>query len=95
MTISRIINPALTFYQKSPDSRYISDSNFAGKCDMMLLMLLIYDLMTEDQLTSLERIYPAANAIYLDNGIKMMDLIMILLDHMNGIQDRLAYRKLW
>ena len=28
-------NPALTFYQKSPDSRYISDSNFVGKCDMM------------------------------------------------------------
>ena len=24
-------NPVLTFYQKSPDSRYISDSNFAGK----------------------------------------------------------------
>ena len=66
-------NPALTFYQKSPDSRYISDSNFAGKCDMMSVadVIDIYGyLMTEDQLTSLERIYPAANAIYLDNGMQ-------------------------
>ena len=28
-------NPVLTFYQKSPDVRYISDSNFVGKIDLM------------------------------------------------------------
>ena len=27
-------NPVLTFYQKSPDTRYISDSNYAGKCEL-------------------------------------------------------------
>ena len=64
-------NPALTFYQKSPDSRYISDSNFVGKCDMMSVADVIDNfgyLMDADQLKSLERLYPAANAIYLDNG---------------------------
>ena len=64
-------NPALTFYQKSPDSRYISDSNFVGKCDMMSVADVIDNygyLMNEEQLKSLERIYPAANAMYLDNG---------------------------
>ena len=28
-------NPVLTFYQKSPDVRYIADSNWAGKIDLM------------------------------------------------------------
>ena len=28
-------NPALTFYQKSPDTRYISDGNYVGKCEMV------------------------------------------------------------
>jgi hypothetical protein len=28
-------NPALTFYQKSPDTRYIADGNYVGKCEMM------------------------------------------------------------
>tara|TARA_Y100001937_G_scaffold72243_1_gene98259 strand:- start:2077 stop:4839 length:2763 start_codon:yes stop_codon:yes gene_type:complete len=64
-------NPALTFYQKSPDSRYISDSNFVGKCDMMSVadVIDVYGyLMNEKQLKSLERIYPASNAKYLVNG---------------------------
>ena len=64
-------NPALTFYQKSPDSRYISDSNFVGKCDMMSVadVIDVYGyLMNEKQLKSLERIHPAANAKYLING---------------------------
>ena len=28
-------NPVLTFYQKSPDVRYIANSNYAGKIDLM------------------------------------------------------------
>ena len=28
-------NPVLTFYQKSPDQRYIADSNYVGKVDLM------------------------------------------------------------
>ena len=45
-------NPVLTFYQKSPDRRYISDSNFAGKIDLMTIADVIDKygyLMTKDQ----------------------------------------------
>ena len=60
-------NPALTFYQKSPNSRYISDSNYVGKCEMMTVADVVDNfgyLMTEDQLRSLQNIYPAKNAKY-------------------------------
>lgn len=30
-------NPVLTFYHKSPDSRYISEGNFVGKLDLMTI----------------------------------------------------------
>ncbi len=60
-------NPALTFYQKSPDTRYISDGNYVGKCDMMTVSDVIdcfgY-LMTEKQLRSLQEIHPAKSARY-------------------------------
>ncbi len=64
-------NPVLTFYHKSPDSRYISEGNFAGKCDMMTPADVIDNygyLMTQEQLTSLENIRPTAGAKYLVNG---------------------------
>jgi len=64
-------NPVLTFYQKSPDVRYISDSKFVGKLDLMTVPDVIDKygyLMTEDQLKSLERIYPARTALYQVNG---------------------------
>tara|TARA_R100001463_G_scaffold2822_6_gene11703 strand:- start:2943 stop:5699 length:2757 start_codon:yes stop_codon:yes gene_type:complete len=66
-------NPVLTFYQKSPDSRYISDSNFAGKCDMMTVADVIDKygyLMDEDQLRSMQNIHPATNSKYLLNGMQ-------------------------
>ena len=66
-------NPVLTFYHKSPDSRYISDSNFVGKCDMMSPADVIDKygyLMTEDQLMSLEKIYPAISARYMQTGVQ-------------------------
>lgn len=60
-------NPALTFYQKSPDTRYISDGNYVGKCEMMTVSDVIdcfgY-LMTEKQLKSLQEIHPAKSARY-------------------------------
>lgn len=64
-------NPILTFYQKSPDVRYISDSNFVGKIDLMTVADVIDKygyLMTQEQLESLQQIHPARSAIYQING---------------------------
>jgi len=66
-------NPVLTFYQKSPDVRYISNSNFAGKIDLMTVADVIdrYGyLMNEKQLHSLQNIYPAKSAMYQVNGMQ-------------------------
>ena len=64
-------NPALTFYHKSPDIRYISQGNWVGKMDMMTVADIIDKygyLMTEDQLKSLEAIYPVRSAGYAMGG---------------------------
>ena len=64
-------NPVLTFYQKSPDQRYIADSNYAGKIDLMTVSDVVdrYGyLMDEKQLKSLQKIYPARSAQYQVNG---------------------------
>ena len=66
-------NPVLTFYQKSPDVRYISDANWAGKCDMMTVSDVIDNygyLMTEEQLRSLQNIYPPKSATYQLRGMQ-------------------------
>lgn len=60
-------NPVLTFYHKSPDNRYISQSQWVGKFDMMTVADVIdrYGwLMTEDQMKALELIYPVRSAGY-------------------------------
>jgi len=60
-------NPILTFYHKSPDIRYISDASWVGKFDMMTVADVIdaYGwLMTQEQLESLEAIYPVRSAGY-------------------------------
>jgi len=60
-------NPVLTFYHKSPDIRYISDASWVGKFDMMTVADVIdrYGwLMNEEQLKSLELIYPVRSAGY-------------------------------
>jgi hypothetical protein len=60
-------NPVLTFYHKSPDVRYTSQGNWAGKIDMMTVSDVVDKygwLMTEDQLESLEAIYPVRSAGY-------------------------------
>lgn len=64
-------NPVLTFYQKSPDIRYIADSNFVGKLDLMTVADAIDKygyLMNQQQLESLQDIYPAKSALYQVNG---------------------------
>ena len=60
-------NPVLTFYQKSPERRYMSDSNWVGKYDMMTVADVIDKygwLMTEEQMASIELIYPVRSAGY-------------------------------
>jgi hypothetical protein len=60
-------NPVLTFYHKSPEARYISQGNWVGRTDMMTVSDVIDKygyLMTEDQLKSLEAIYPIRAAGY-------------------------------
>ena len=64
-------NPVLTFYQKSPETRYISDSNYCGKMDLMTVADVIDKygyLMNEKQLKSLNKIYPARSSMYQING---------------------------
>jgi hypothetical protein len=66
-------NPAITFYHKSPDSRYISQSNWAGKTDMMTASDVIdrYGyMMTEEQLAALEAVYPIRSAGYTIGGMQ-------------------------
>jgi hypothetical protein len=60
-------NPVLTFYNKSPDNRYISQSQWVGKFDMMTVSDVIDKygwLMTEEQMKTLELIYPVRSAGY-------------------------------
>ena len=60
-------NPVLTFYHKSPDARYISDSNWVGKTDMLTVADVIDKygyLMDDEQLAALEAIYPINAAGY-------------------------------
>ena len=64
-------NPTLTFYSKSPDTRYISQGNWVGKIDMMSVSDVIDKfgwMMTQDQLESLEVIYPVRSAGYAVQG---------------------------
>jgi hypothetical protein len=64
-------NPVLTFYHKSPEARYISQSNYAGRVDLMTVADVIDKYgykMDEEQLASLEAIYPMKSAGYLIPG---------------------------
>ena len=64
-------NPVLTFYHKSPDVRYISQGNWVGKTDMLTAADVIDKygyLMNEDQLLSLEAVYPIKSAGYTIGG---------------------------
>ncbi len=64
-------NPMLTFYHKSPDVRYISQGNWVGKMDMMSVSDVIDKfgwMMTQEQLESLETIYPVRSAGYAVQG---------------------------
>lgn len=60
-------NPVLTFYHKSPDARYTSQGNWVGRVDMMTISDVIDKygyMMTQEQMESLEAIYPVRSAGY-------------------------------
>ena len=60
-------NPLITFYHKSSDVRYISQGNWVGKIEMLTVADIIDKygyLMTEDQMRSMEAIYPTRAAGY-------------------------------
>lgn len=60
-------NPVLTFYHKSPNTRYTSDGNWIGKIEMFTVADVIdrYGwVMTQEQMESLEMIYPVRAAAY-------------------------------
>ena len=64
-------NPVLTFYHKSPEAKYISQSNWAGRVDLMTIADVVDKygyMMDADQLESLEAIYPVHSAGYLIPG---------------------------
>ena len=66
-------NPVLTFYHKSPEARYISQSNWVGRVDLMTISDVIdkYGYMMDDeQLKSLELIYPVKSAGYNLPGVQ-------------------------
>lgn len=65
-------NPIFTFYHKSPEAQYISQSNFAGRFNLLTIPDVIDKygyLMTEEQLRSLEELYPIKNINYIDGGV--------------------------
>lgn len=60
-------NPVLSFYHKSPDARYISQGNWVGRIDMMTIADVVDKygyMMTQEQMESLEAIYPVRSAGY-------------------------------
>jgi hypothetical protein len=66
-------NPVLCFYHKSPDVRYISQSNWVGKTEMFSVSDVIDKfghLLTEEQHRALESIYPIRSAAYNIGGLQ-------------------------
>jgi hypothetical protein len=66
-------NPLLTFYHKSSSERYISNGNYVGMIDMMTLPDVIDKygwMMNQEQLESLEAIYPVRSAGYNISGVQ-------------------------
>lgn len=66
-----IWNPLYTFYHKSPNKRYVSESNFVGHIELLTVadVIDIYGyLMSEDELLSLETVLPSTGANFLLNG---------------------------
>jgi len=66
-------NPALTFYHKSPDVRYISQGSWVGKIDMMTIADVIDyygPYLDSEQLRQLEILHPVRAGRYLLEGVQ-------------------------
>ena len=66
-------NPLLVFYHKSPEARYISQCNWAGRIDLMTISDVVDKygyLMDKEQLQALEAIYPVKSAGYMLPGVQ-------------------------
>jgi hypothetical protein len=66
-------NPVLTFYHKSPEARYVSQSNWVGRLDLMTISDIIDKygyMMTKDEMQQLEAIYPVKSAGYALPGVQ-------------------------
>ena len=64
-------NPILTFYHKSPGTKYMSDANWIGKTEMITVADAIDKygyIMDEDQTAALEAVYPIRSAGYIIGG---------------------------
>lgn len=67
-----IWNPVLTFYHKSPETRYVSEAQWVGRIDLMTLSDVVDKYgwkMKEEQLESLEMIYTAKSMNYILPGV--------------------------
>ena len=67
-----LLNPALTYYHKSPNVHYVSQGNWAGWIDMLTIADVVDKygyLMTAEQLESLELLHPARSARFMIDGI--------------------------
>jgi hypothetical protein len=65
-------NPLLTYYKKSPRSRYIADGMWVGTSELWTVSEAVDNLgwmMTEEQLAQLDRIYPANGMKYIMDGV--------------------------
>ena len=91
-------NPVLTFYHKSPNKRYISQSNFVGKIEKMTSADVIDTLgwlMTEEQMVSLQYHYPIKSAGYPLTGYQSETKYDATRSHSwNTDMPSLAYRQL-
>lgn len=66
-------NPVLTFYHKSPEARYVSQSNWVGRVDLMTISDIVDKygyMMNKDELQQLEAIYPVKSAGYALPGVQ-------------------------
>ena len=67
-----LLNPALTYYHKSPGVHYLSQGNWAGWIDMLTIADVVDKygyLMTAEQLESLELLHPVRSARLMIDGI--------------------------
>lgn len=64
-------DPVFTFYHKAPSINYISEGNWVGKIDLLSVSDIIDKygyLMSEEQLRTLERLYPVRSMGYALSG---------------------------